>query len=269
MKLTISNIAWTDAADEEILGLLPGLGVNAVEVAPTRIWADWKFNEADIAAYRSHLQTKGLVCSSLQAIVYQKPDLKVFGTTAERAGLVAHLKRVADLAAALGAKPMVFGAPKNRDRGDLDDTTAFALAADLFAEVGEYCQQQGVCLCIEPNPVDYACNFVTDSQSGAALVRSVNSPGFRLHLDAAGMHLAGENLAHAVESTFDVLEHIHISEPNLGNFNQPQVAHEQLASTLRSLGWNKWISIEMRSGEDAIANVKRAIALVKEIYEVA
>jgi len=269
MKLTISNIAWTDADDEAVLALLPSLGVNAVEVAPTRIWSDWEFSESEVAAYRKFLQTKRLVCSSLQAIVYKKPDLKVFGTVAERAGLVAHLKRVADLAAALGAKPLVFGAPKNRDRADLDDKIAFAQAADLFSEVGDYCHQKGVCLCIEPNPVDYGCNFVTDSQSGAQLVRSVNSPGFRLHLDAAGMHLAGENIPHALESTIDVLEHIHISEPNLGNFSAPQVAHEQVAATLRSLGWNHWISIEMKSGDDAIASVKQAISLVKEIYEVA
>ena len=269
MKLTISNIAWTDADDEAMLSLLPSLGVNAVELAPTRIWAEWEFAESDVSAYRKFLQTKGLACSSLQAIVYKKPDLKVFGSAAERAGLVAHLKRVADLAALLGTKPLVFGAPKNRDRGDLDEKTAFAQAADLFAEVGDYCQQQGVCLCIEPNPVDYGCNFVTDSQSGAQLVRSVNSPGFRLHLDAAGMYLAGEDIPHALSSTIDVLEHVHISEPNLGNFSAPQVAHEQVAATLRSLDWNKWISIEMRASDDAIANVKQAIALVKEIYEVA
>ncbi|MBM0741015.1 sugar phosphate isomerase/epimerase [Phormidium sp. CLA17] len=269
MKLTISNIAWTDAEDEAVLALLPSLGVNAVELAPTRIWSEWEFAPPEISAYREYLQTQGLVCSSLQAIVYKKPDLKVFGSAAERAGLIAHLKRVADLAVALGAKPLVFGAPKNRDRGNLDDKTAFAQAADLFAEVGDYCQQQGVCLCIEPNPTDYACNFITDSQSGAQLVRSVNSPGFRLHLDAAGMHLAGENIPQALESTIDVLEHIHISEPNLGTFSAPQVAHKQVAATLRSLDWNKWISIEMRASDDAIANITQAIAMVKEIYEVA
>jgi sugar phosphate isomerase/epimerase len=97
----------------------------------------------------------------------------------------------------------------------------------------------------------------------------VNSPGFRLHLDAAGMHLAGENIPQALSSTIDVLEHIHISEPTLGNFSAPQVAHAQVAATLRSLGWNQWISIEMRASDTAIANVKQAITRVKDIYEVA
>jgi D-psicose/D-tagatose/L-ribulose 3-epimerase len=267
VKLTISNIAWPEAADADVLALLPQFGVAAIEVAPTRIWPDWDFTAQSVADYRQFLQDKGLECSSLQAIVYKKPDLKVFGTLAERAGLVAHLRRVADMAAALGAKPMVFGAPKNRDRGDLDEQTAFSQAADLFAEIGDYCHQRGVCLCIEPNPVEYACNFVTESQTGAALVRAVNSPGFRLHLDAAGMHLAGENAAQALESTIDVLEHIHLSEPNLGNFAQPQVDHKTIAQTLRSLGWNKWLSIEMRASEHPIDSVKQALDYVKTVYK--
>ena len=260
MKLTISNIAWTEAEDEAILGMLPELGVHAVEVAPTRIWADWNFDREAAIAYRDSLLTKNLTCSSLQAILFKQPDLKVFGTSEQRAALVEHLKRVADLAVILGARPMVFGAPKNRDRGELDEKTAFHQAVELFAEVGDYCQQQGVCLCLEPNPVDYACNFITNSQSGADLVRAVNSPGFRLHLDAAGMHLAGENLAEAVQ-------HIHISEPNLGNFDAPQVNHRELAEALRTVGWDRWISIEMRATENPSASVKQAISMVRAVYE--
>jgi D-psicose/D-tagatose/L-ribulose 3-epimerase len=268
VKLTVSNIAWSEAADPEVLAMLPQLGVNAIEVAPTRIWGEWDFTTQDAIAYREFLQQQGLECSSLQAIVYKKPDLKLFGSLAERTGLVAHLQRVADLAATLGAKPMVFGAPKNRDRGDLDEQTAFTQAADLFAEIGDYCHQRGVCLCIEPNPVDYACNFITNSQSGLALVKAVDSPGFRLHLDAAGMHLAGENPAYALEAAIEVVEHIHISEPNLGTFAAPQVDHALIAQTLRSLGWNKWISIEMRTAEPALETVQHALDYVKTTYQV-
>ncbi len=268
MKLTISNIAWTDEVDAEVLALLPGAGVHAVEIAPTRIWSDWEFSAAEVAAYRAELLAKGLVCSSLQAILFKKPDLKLFGTRDQRADLVTHLKQVADLAAAMGAGPMVFGAPKNRDRGDLDDKTAFAQAAEVFAEVGEYCHTKGVCLCLEPNPVAYGCNFITNSRSGADLVRQVNSPGFRLHLDAAGMHLAGEDVSQALEQAADVLAHVHISEPNLGSFQNPLVAHAEIAKTLRSLDWNQWISIEMRATDQPIADVKQAICTVKELYAV-
>lgn len=268
VKLTISNIAWAANQENDVFSLLPLYGVTAVEVAPTRIWPEWEYGAKEVVAYRNFLQDHGLVCSSLQAILYQQPHLKVFGTATERADLIAHLKRVANLAADLGARAMVFGAPKNRDRGDLDEQTAMEQAADLFAIAGEYCHQNQVCLCLEPNPVNYGCNFITNSQSGAELVRLVNSPGFRLHLDAAGMHLAGEEPSLAITAAADVLEHIHVSEPNLGTFSQPQVNHAHIAAALRNIGWEQWISIEMRATEQPIESIKEALTVVKAIYSV-
>ncbi|MBD2022041.1 sugar phosphate isomerase/epimerase [Leptolyngbya sp. FACHB-36] len=268
MKLTISNIAWTAEADDAVLSLLGQSKIAGVEIAPTRVFPDWQWTPDRVAAYQTLLGQHGLVCSSLQAIVYGKPDLKLFGTPAEKAALVAHLKRVADLAVELGARPLVFGAPKNRDRGDLDDRAAVAQAVDVFAEVGDYCAERGVCLCIEPNPPVYACNFVTNSQQGAELVRAVNSPGFRLHLDAAGMHLAGEDIPRALEAAADVLAHVHISEPNLGTFAAPQVDHRGMAAGLRSIGWDQWLSIEMRATDPAIDSVKQAIQTVLDLYDV-
>lgn len=269
MKLSISNIAWTDETDAEVLALLVAAGVTAIEVAPTRVWSEWEFVQADGDRYQNFLQAQGLTCSSLQAILFKQPDLKVFGTAEQRAALIAHLKRVADLAAVLEAKPMVFGAPKNRDRGDLDEETAFHQAVDLFAEVGDYCHQKGVCLCLEPNPPAYGCNFITDSKSGAQLVRTVNSPGFRLHLDAAGMYLAGEDIPQSIEQAADVLEHFHISEPNLGNFESPKVNHADIAHSLRVIGWDKWVTIEMRATEQPVHGVGQALDTVKAIYELA
>lgn len=266
MKLAISNIAWTSELDNEMLSRLQG-NVAAIEIAPTRLWSDWQFSEVDVADCLKTLQHHDLVCSSLQAIVFGKPDLKLFGTPDQRLVLIEHLKRVADLSAWLGARPMVFGAPKNRDRGDLDEQTAFRVAVDVFSEVGDYCAQRQVCLCIEPNPPIYGCNFVTTSQQGIDLVRAVNSPGFRLHLDAAGMHLAGDDIARSLEAAADVLEHVHISEPNLSDFAAPQVAHGQMAQGLREIEWDKWISIEMRASAHPIKSVEQAIAIVQKLYQ--
>ena len=40
MKLAVSNIAWTEADDAEVLPRLRDAGVEALEVAPGRVFAD-------------------------------------------------------------------------------------------------------------------------------------------------------------------------------------------------------------------------------------
>jgi sugar phosphate isomerase/epimerase len=267
VKLAISNIAWPPSDDDEVIEFLPNLGVGFIEIAPTRVWQDWgAIAEDQIQALRDKLGLAGLRCSSLQAVLFGKPELRLFGNEAQRAELCRHLKTVADLASALGAGPMVFGAPKNRNRGSLSEREAFRIAADFFGPIGDYCAAKDTCLCLEPNPAEYGCDFITDSRSGADLVRTVGSPGFRLHLDAAGMHLAGEHPGEAVESAADVLAHVHISEPNLGNFRSPVVDHLDLARGLRAICWDKPVAIEMRASSDSVAEVKIAVDYVERVY---
>ncbi|HEY9294759.1 MAG TPA: hypothetical protein VIQ31_00030, partial [Phormidium sp.] len=110
MKLSISNIAWPKETDSVIYDLLIANKVSAVEIAPTRFWPDWQYSPIDVKAVREDLAIRGLQISSLQAIVYGLPQLKVFGTSEEKRNLVSHLKQVADLAVQLGVKLLVFGA---------------------------------------------------------------------------------------------------------------------------------------------------------------
>lgn len=266
MKLAISNIAWKAEHDAEVFACLRDYDVKGIELAPTRLWSDWQVSPEQMAAYGNGLAEQSLICSSFQAILFNQPQLHLFGTPEQTLALLSHLKRVADLAAAIGAKNMVFGAPKQRDRRDLTLEQATARAIEVFSEIGEYCMSQQVCLCLEPNPTEYQCNFITDSLSGAALVRQVNSPGFRLHLDTAGMHLAGEDTGAAILNNVDVLAHIHLSEPYLGDFSAPHVAHHQVAEALAAIDWQGWMAIEMRSTATPVQSVQQALEFVQKTY---
>jgi D-psicose/D-tagatose/L-ribulose 3-epimerase len=266
MKLSISNIAWPAQSEREVFSLLHALGIRGLEVAPTRLWPEWNAGPHEAAAYRAKLAQEGIACSSLQAVLFGKPELRLFTDAAARRALLEHLTRVADIAAALGAGPVVFGAPRNRDRGTLSDEAAFDVAMEFFGLAGREYAARGVCLCIEPNPEVYGCNFVTRSDQGVRLVRAVASPGFRLHLDAAGMHLAGEDAVQAIIAAADVLEHVHISEPQLGDFSSPQVDHHALARALRSIGWKKWMAIEMKETRQPLADVRTALERATELY---
>jgi len=268
MKLAVSNIAWDVHDDPEILSLLRELGVDGVEVAPTKIWPNWEGATADAAAgYRRFLASKGFEIPSFQAIVYGRPDLKLFESEARRAAFLKHLTRVADLAQAMDARRLVFGAPKNRRREALSSAEAEAIAVPLFRKAAELCHSRDTVFCLEPNPPDYHCDFATHAEEGRLLVEKVDHPGFRLHLDAAGMLLAGDDPAQAIGAAGPLLAHFHASEPMLGDFSQPaDDHHRRAAAELRRIGYDGWVSIEMRMGDRPAAQIGQAVRYAREVY---
>lgn len=264
MRLAVSNIAWNDTDEPVILSLLRHRAISGIEVAPTRLWPDWSgATPAAARAVRGRLADEAFEVPSLQAIFFGKPALNLFG---DSDAFVDHLRHVADLAMELGARILVFGAPKNRDRGTLPEQVAFERAIDVLRRCGADCAARGIRLCIEPNPPSYGCNFVTDSRAGLALVRAVDSPGFGLHLDTGGLGLANEDFATAIVEARDALAHVHISEPNLAPISPASLDHAVVGRTLRQIGYDGWCAIEMRRTEDPVAALTRSIDHARSCY---
>lgn len=121
--------------------------------------------------------------------------------------------------------------------------------------------------CLEPNPEAYGCDFLTCAREGADFVAAIDSPGIGLHLDAAGMTLAGDDMAAEIERCGPLLHHFHASEPNLGpvDASTSVVEHETAAMALARAGYDGFVSIEMREpdpndGLDAVRAAQRFVA---------
>ncbi len=251
MRVAFSSIAWDPADDEAVARVLKEAGVEAVELAPTKLWPDLTAVPASEAStVRSAWEARGLPVVALQSLLYGRPDLRLFADSSQRADLGVHLERVFELAARLGASVLVFGSPRNRRRGQLSGEEATAIAAEFFATMAQRAHARGLALCLEPNPQRYGCDFVTSARAGLELVTAVGHPGFRLHLDAACMTLAGDQVGEAIRSAAaaGVLCHFHVSEPDLQPVGGPRsdVDHEACAMELRASGYQGFVSVEMR-----------------------
>jgi D-psicose/D-tagatose/L-ribulose 3-epimerase len=267
VKLAVSNIAWPAAADEEAVKTLRHACIRGIEIAPTRLWPEWTGASLPAAeAARAQYAAMGLSVAALQAILFGKPEYKLFGARAEREGLANHLRFCAEMAAALGARSLVFGAPKNRELCGLSLDTAFQAACECFAAVAPDYERHGVCLCLEANPTQYGCQFLTDSAQAASVVRAVDSPGLRLHLDTACMYLAGEDLPAAIRSNLDLVSHFHVSEPFLASMDAPAIDHALVAGTLRELKYAGWVSLEMREAAEPGPALRRAVDFLARTY---
>ena len=202
-------------------------------------------------------------------MLFGRPELMVFGDAAARKQTLEVLSRFIELAGAIGAENLVFGSPKNRF---VPDTMTFdearAIAVDFFWALGRVATDNNTCLCIEPNPVEYGCNFVTTASDGLALVEAVGNPGFGLHLDAAGMTLANDAVGASIRRAGRHLRHFHASAPYLAQIEDQVVDHRGAAKALREIGYAGYVSIEMRPGlpGNAVADVAAAVALVRARY---
>ena len=265
-RLAVSNIAWEVSETAEVVAVLRGEGVAGVEIAPTK-WREKPFDAsaADIAAYRRAWEDHGLRVVSLQALLFGRPDLQLFWSAQSRAALGEYLRRVIDFAAAVGAHAMVFGSPRNRVRGSLPMPDAMAIAADFLRDIGAYCVERGTAMCIEANPVEYGCDFITTTADAVALCRLVNHSGVRVNVDLGGITMSHEDPSTAIASARDVIGHYHASEPNLGEIGVAS-PHGDAGRALADIGYASWISIEMRAGGDNVAAVRRAIAKTKAAY---
>lgn len=271
MKLAVSSIAWTNEEEADVAKLLQSLGVKYVEVAPTKKWeSPAAASDEEIADYKAFWAGYGIEIVAFQSMLFNRTDLKIFESPENRQETVEYLETYIELANKMGAGVMVFGSPKNRQRGDMGDDEANAIAQAFFAQLGDKAQQEQVRFCIEPNATDYACDFVTTAQQGVDLVKAVGNPGFGLHLDIACMTLAGDDLAKSITDAAPILEHFHISSPMLGQVeDREEVKHAEAAAALKSIGYDKFVSIEMRPGENGtnVANVEKAVRFAQSVYQ--
>ena len=268
MRLAVSSLAWPPEADAAVAETLRRCRVGGVELAPTKVWPKpLEASEAAVREYRRFWERHGLRVVALQAILFGRPDLTVFEDEAKRAETIDYLAGMCRLAGWLGAGVLVFGSPKNRLVGSLSPAQADTIARDFFTRVGERAAKCDTAVCIEPNPVEYGCDFVTRTEDAARLVAAVNHPGFGLHGDAGGMALSGDS-PDLLTRYGRTLRHFHISEPHLVPIGQGGVDHTALAAALQAGGYKRWVSIEMKPVVDMplAAAVENAVRLAQRLY---
>lgn len=270
-RLCVSQLGWQNPFDRNVLELLRDEGVQALEVTPSKLIDGWQDATSDRAtAFAADMRAGyGLEVSAFQAIFYGVDGIHVFYPYEARLKLCDHTERVARFAAAMGARVLVFGAPRLRDPGDLSDDDALNHAVPVFRELARICHAQGVTLGIEANPADYGCRFITHAAQAAALVERVEHPGLRIHLDTGGMILNREDVPNFMARWGRFVCHVHISEPHLADFSPPSPAHQQIATALANYGYRGDVSIELLArpeDQDPCQKIKTAIDAVRRIY---
>lgn len=267
MKIAFSNIAWNLEEDAAAFECLLTNDISCLEAAPLRLWQNIEnISQTDALATKAFFKDKGFSISGFQAILFGQPQLQLFEKKSREA-LFSYLTHIADLCSAVGGKYLVFGAPKNRWLPEnLPPQEAFEVAKTFFKELGIYAVKKGVVFGIEANPADYGCNFCTTIKEVIDLIKGVDSPGIRWHLDTGEMAMNKENIPYVIESNSHLIGSVHISEPFLNGFETPWKGHQIVAAYLKKASFQGALSIEMKRQPSGLAAVEQAVHFVSKTY---
>jgi sugar phosphate isomerase/epimerase len=265
-RLSISNIAWPATDDRKALDLAAKLRFDGVELAPGKVFGDLsQIPLGAVHAYRGEVGDRGLSVSALQSLLFGVQDVHLFESAASRERMASHLKRIAEIAGALGARACVFGSPTLRDPGTLSLDTACKIAEEFLHTIAPDYAAQGVELCFEANPRLYQCKFATHTEEAFNLVERVNAPGIALQLDTGTMFINGES-PEVIRQVERRIGHFHVSEPNLAPIGTAGVDHTGIAAAVKSSAYSSWVSVEMKAVNDWCGAMERAYNLVRSTY---
>lgn len=268
MNLAVSNVAWYHNRIDDFIGLISRLGSTGIELAPSMIW-----QEPVSAPYDERMQLKrkiqdaGLQLTGIQALLYSRQDLVLFGDAKKREEMLNYMTGMMDVCHDLGGDVMVFGSPRNRMIGTLNPQKARDIAVGFFRSLGMRAEQRNINFLIEPlgrSETDFI-NTVSDAYG---FIQEAGHPsGLGLHIDTKGIIDEHEVEAPYMTEMFALAKHVHISEPGLKPVGSSGFDHRLISRIIRKSGYSRFVSIEMRRVDYSVEKtLEDSVNYVKSAY---
>lgn len=269
MKIAISNLSWDHKEDNEILKILNKYQIKGIELAPSKVWKDpTSVNFNLLKRYKKFWSDNGISIVATTSLLFGHPELTIFENREVREKTLGYLTKMLLLSASLDARVMVFGSPRNRNTYGLAKGEVSKIAQDFFYSISELAKKHNIFFGIEPNPKEYGTDFVNTTLEAQKLVEEVSHPNFKIHLDSGAMTMNNEDYKEAITKCLPYICHFHISEPMLKPINPNSKYHQTISTILKSLNYDKWVSVEMplKTGVNHGAIIDQTLKLITSLY---
>jgi sugar phosphate isomerase/epimerase len=269
MRVGISNLAWDIDEDGAVATLLASCKVDAIDIIPSKYFSDpVKATKRDITFVRNWWSERGIEITGMQALLFGKTDFNIFGSPSSQDAMLHYLEAICRIGEGLGATRLVFGSPKNRDRTGLSDEETIDQGVHFFERLGDIASNYGVLICLEANPSCYGANFMLNNAETARMVKLINHSSIRMQFDTGILTINEENPLVVLQNHSSLIEHIHLSEPNLLPLGDGETDHIQIAKALTKYLPHHTVSIEMLAtkNEPHEVSIKRALHTAMSYY---
>ena len=217
-RYAFCNEAFENWEFGRICDYLAGLGYEGVEAAPfTFEQSVFDISAEQRAGARQSAANAGLEIVGLHWLLVGPDGLHLTDPDpAVRQRTTDYLRGLIALGHDMNAPYLVFGSPNQRNLPEgVSYEQGMAYATEVFQSVCDEAQQAGTIIAIEPLAPPL-CQFITNAAEGADLVRRVNHPAFKLHLDVKAME-SGEAAppADIIRAHAGTFPHFHANDENM------------------------------------------------------
>ena len=248
MRFALCNEMFEARPMTEVCSIASRLGYQGIEIAPFTIARSAEnITTEQRKQVRQIIEDHGLETVGLHwlfvgpdGLHITTPDDAVWRKTRD------YLNTLIDLCSDLGGKVLVIGSPKQRSL--LDGQTrqgAWQRAKQLFCAVLDKAGERGVTLCIEPLAPEET-DFINTVSEGMQMVRQINHPNLKIHLDVKAMWSEPTPVPDIIRSVrAEDIGHFHVNDANLYGPGMGDVDYGPIAAAVQDIGWDKWLSVEV------------------------
>ena len=263
IRLAISDIGWVKELDEQVYDFLSEAGNFDLEIAPTRIVEETPYDADGRAKTKKTLDgikaKYGLKVVSMQSIWFGRTE-NIFESEESYQKLLDYTFKAIDFAETIDCRNLVFGCPKNRRMTDIEKQLPIAIS--FFNEIGDYAAEHGRVIALEPNPKMYGTNFINNTAEAVEFIGKLSTRGVKINYDLGAVIENDESLE-LLRENIELVSHIHISELGLAKIKKRKI-HLELFRMLRELGYDKYVSIEMKT-QSGLEDVREVVEYAAKV----
>ncbi len=240
VKFGVHLFLWSERFDESALPLIrkaKRMGFDGVEIPLIELEA------VNIEKTKKELKRHGMQALGSVGMPLDK-DITSNDEATRRRG-VEYLKRCVEVTSELGGDAVngviytAWGKISGRSRTEEE----WRYSVGALKEVCRYAKSYGVSLGVEPvNRFEtYFLNTATDA---VKLVKDVNEPNAKVHLDTFHMNIEEKNFYQPIKDVGKLLWHMHCCENDRGVPGSGHVDWEGVFEALSEVGYDRWLMIE-------------------------
>ena len=256
-KYSLCNEMFENWALSKIAATAADLGYQGIELAPyTLAPLVTDLSAEDRKRIRQDVEGAGMKVSGLHWILAKTPFQLNAPDRERREAASKYLLDLIDFCADVGGEILVFGSPQQRDPMEgWSAEDAWKWPVEAMRRCGERAAQRGVFFCLEPL---IGTKLLTGVDVVAKMVREVDHPGLRMMVDTKSMGSDTRwSVADQLKAVWPLFKHVHVNDPNLLGPGMGDLDFRPIVATLRDLGYDRWLSLEVFKFELGSENIAR------------